>query len=300
MYLYKITNLVNNKQYIGITNNYKKRWSNERYYNQNDKSRNQLITKKIKQYGIENFKFELLERNLSVEEAVEKEEYLIKTLNTLVPNGYNIDKGGLYHPHAKPQYGESNGNSLLTDQQAQYIKDHRDQPMMVLYEEFSDVISYEAFKKCYNGLTYTHLSTTTNPYPYNMEFSNQFTNSPLEYDEVIELRIRYKNGEFWRDVYKDYKDIYINEWSFWNVYNGNSYPYVMPEVFNEKNKKIHASLARSGEKNGKAKLTTNDIIAIRNLYNIEHKSTKELYLLYPQVSKTTIRDIINYKTWKNI
>jgi predicted GIY-YIG superfamily endonuclease len=30
MYVYLITNLINNKKYIGITNNYKKRWSNEK------------------------------------------------------------------------------------------------------------------------------------------------------------------------------------------------------------------------------------------------------------------------------
>ena len=28
MYLYRITNKINNKKYIGITNDYKKRWSN--------------------------------------------------------------------------------------------------------------------------------------------------------------------------------------------------------------------------------------------------------------------------------
>ena len=33
-----------------------------------------------------------------------------------------------------------------------------------------------------------------------------------------------------------------------------------------------------------------------NLNNI----FKELYTLYPQVSTTTIRDIINFKTWKNL
>lgn len=30
MYVYKITNNINHKIYIGITNNYKKRWSNEK------------------------------------------------------------------------------------------------------------------------------------------------------------------------------------------------------------------------------------------------------------------------------
>lgn len=30
MYVYKITNLLNNKKYIGITNNLEKRWNNEK------------------------------------------------------------------------------------------------------------------------------------------------------------------------------------------------------------------------------------------------------------------------------
>ena len=299
MYLYKITNLINNKMYIGITNNYKKRWSNE-CYNPKDPSKQQMITKKIAQYGKENFKFEVLERNLSIEEAVLKEEKLIKELNTLVPNGYNIDKGGEYHPNCNPQLGEKNGRALLTDEQAQYIKDNRDKPLMILYEEFQDIISYEAFKKCYNGITYKHLTTTTDPYPYNFEFGNQFTNNPLEYDEIVDLRNRYNNGEFWRDVYEEYKEIYTNEWSFWNVYNGRSYCYIMPEVFTKENKKYHASSSKQGNRNGRSKLTIEDIKKIRYLYNIEHKTRKELYALYPQVTTTSIRDIINNKTWKNI
>lgn len=32
MYVYKITNKLNNKIYIGITNDYKKRWANEKTY----------------------------------------------------------------------------------------------------------------------------------------------------------------------------------------------------------------------------------------------------------------------------
>lgn len=299
MYLYKITNLLNNKSYIGITNNYKRRWSNEKS-NPKDLKRQQLITKKIEEYGKENFLFEILERNLSIEEAVLKEELKIKELNTLVPNGYNIDKGGNYHPYCGVQFGENNGNARLTDEQAQYIKDNRDQPLMILYEEFSDIISYESFKKCYNGITYTHLTTKTDPYPYNFEFGNQFTKNPLEYDEIIDLRQKYAQGLYWKDVYQSYKKYYTNQWSFWNVYNGNSYQYIMPEVFTEENKKLHSSLARRGQKNGNAKLTIEDIKNIRNEYENKKINLKELYSHYPLVSHTTIRDIINYKTWKNI
>ena len=63
---------------------------------------------------------------MTIEEACEKEKELIIEYNSLVPNGYNVDEGGEYHPHVKPQYGEKNGRALLTDEEAQYIKDHRD------------------------------------------------------------------------------------------------------------------------------------------------------------------------------
>lgn len=73
----------------------------------------------------------------------------------------------------------------------------------------------------------------------------------------------------------------------------------MPEVFTEKNKKIHSSLGRAGAKNGRAKLTENDVRNIRKLHE-EGKTNKEIYALYPQVTTTSIRDIINKKTWKSI
>ena len=69
MYVYKITNKINNKLYIGITNNYKKRWANHKCCN----SPNMIIAKAIKKYGVENFKFEILFQGLSIEEAEEKE-----------------------------------------------------------------------------------------------------------------------------------------------------------------------------------------------------------------------------------
>lgn len=73
----------------------------------------------------------------------------------------------------------------------------------------------------------------------------------------------------------------------------------MPEVFTEANKKQHASLARSGDRNGHAKLNAADVIKIRQLHQ-DGITNSELYKAYPQVSKTTIRDIINGKTWKNL
>jgi len=295
MYVYQITNLKNGKQYIGITNDYKKRWSNHRNCN----SPNMVICKAIKKYGVENFKFELLFEGLSLEQASLKEIELIKEKNTLVPNGYNVAKGGFNGATGIQKFGEENSNSKLTNEEAQYIKDHRNIPEYVLYEKFSEKISYDAFKQIYLDKTYLNIKPHVGIYPFNLEFSNQFTsNNKLTYNEVVELRNQYKNKVYWRDAYEKYKDIFKDEWSFWNIYVGNKYKLVMPEVFTPELKHYHSSLSKQGPLNGRAKLTWDDVREIRRLSKEEKISNSELYKLYPQISATSIRNIINNKTWK--
>ena len=294
MYVYKITNKINNKLYIGITNDYKKRWSNHKCCS----SPNMAIAKAIKKYGVDNFIFEILFSGLSIEEAEEKEIELISSLNTLVPNGYNVEKGGRY-ASGLSVFGENNYNANLTYEEAKYIKDNRNIPMYVLYEDYSEKISYEAFKKIYNNLTYTNIIPTVDCYPKNLEFSCQFTSSKIDYGDVVKLRNQYKDGIHWKEAYKDYKDIYPNQWVFWGIYYGNSFKLVMPEVFIEENRKKHSSLGHLGDKNGRSKLKEEDVLKIRSLHKNGIQNT-EIYKLYPQVSKVTIRNIINNKTWTHL
>lgn len=294
MYIYQITNLINGKIYIGQTNNIQKRWANHRCNN----DPNMVIARALRKYGVDNFKFEVLLRGLTPDEANQKEIELIKEKNSLVPYGYNVATGGKRIERVS-QSGADNSNAHLTEEEAQYILDNRDKPMYVLYDLFCDKISYESFKKIYHHQTYTNLTTTVNEYPYNFEFGNQFTNNPLEYDEIVSLRERYANGEYWRDVYKDYEWAYKNEWSFYNVYTGRSYKLIMPEVFTEENKKKHHGKTKQGAKNPKAKLTEEQVIKIRQLHK-DGVSNSELYKAFPQVSSTSIRDIINGKTWKHL
>lgn len=299
MYLYLITNLINGKKYVGITNNYKKRWGNECSYPK-DAKRRQVIQEAIHKYGKENFKFEILKEGLGLEEAVQKEEELIKELETYIPDkGYNKDMGGSYLPRPKPQYGEKNGRAKITDEEAQYILNNRNKPMYVLYEDFSEKISYNEFKDIYHHRKFKHLSTKTEIYPYNAEFSSQFSGSKLDYDDIVKLRELYKEGVYWKDVYEDYKELFPNQWSFWNIYNGRRYKYVMPEIFNKENKHIHSQKSYIGEKNGRAKLNETDVINIRKFFS-EGTPLKEIYQLYSQVSPVTIRSIINGKTWKHL
>ena len=293
MYVYQIENKINNKKYIGITNNPKKRWENHKCNN----DPNMAIAQAIQKYGKENFEFIILFSNLSIEEASQKEIDLIKSMNTKVPNGYNIADGGQYQFGNKTYYGASNGKALLSKEQAQYIKDHRNQPMYELYDMFSDIISYESFKKCYKHQTYTDLTPSVEEYPYNIQYSAQFSGGKLEYDEIIDIRKRYANGEYWKQVYQDYKEKY-SETSFWRLYNGLTYKLVMPEVFTKANKQKHNHKS-IGSTNPKSKLTEEQVREIRKKHD-EGISNSDLYQQYPQVSSTSIRDIINKKTWKHL
>lgn len=83
-------NELNNKKYIGITSQkVNKRWQNGFGYKSN-----KYLTNSIEKYGWSNFKHIILFENLEEKIAKEVEIELIKKYNTIIPNGYNITKGG--------------------------------------------------------------------------------------------------------------------------------------------------------------------------------------------------------------
>lgn len=92
-FLYKITNTINNKCYIGWTGKtIQSRW--EKHKNDALSFRdNRKFYNAIRKYGIEHWKVDLLLETLSIEEAKTKEIELIKFYNSYY-EGYNATKGG--------------------------------------------------------------------------------------------------------------------------------------------------------------------------------------------------------------
>lgn len=88
-YVYKITNLINNKIYIGITSRDPKIRFNEHFSNKKE-----LLYKAKEKYEKENFSLEIIENNLPKKETGIKEKYYINFYNSLAPNGYNLSTGG--------------------------------------------------------------------------------------------------------------------------------------------------------------------------------------------------------------
>lgn len=91
--IYKITNLINGKIYIGQTiQNLKDRWYRHCGYSGSEGEQNMVIKKAIHKYGKENFTIEELESCQAVD-LNEKERYWINYYNSY-KEGYNATKGG--------------------------------------------------------------------------------------------------------------------------------------------------------------------------------------------------------------
>lgn len=96
--IYCYTNLINNKKYIGQTNNLKRRikqHKDDSFTNYSEARYNQLIHQAIRKYGLDNFEISILEDNIPTELIDEKEKYYINKYNTIAPNGYNLTEGGI-------------------------------------------------------------------------------------------------------------------------------------------------------------------------------------------------------------
>ena len=85
--IYCLTNKVNGKRYIGITNNFHRRWSEHQ-------STDSIIGRAIRKHGNFSFRINVLCSRLSIDVAKCLEGRLIDKMNTLKPNGYNVASGG--------------------------------------------------------------------------------------------------------------------------------------------------------------------------------------------------------------
>ena len=115
--IYKITNLINNKIYIGQSKDIEKRIK-EHFWKakcEKDISYNSALHSAIRKYGENNFKWDVVEE-CDMQTIDEKERYYIQAYNSISPNGYNILIGGQsYRISIKPKYCEKCGKEIWRD-----------------------------------------------------------------------------------------------------------------------------------------------------------------------------------------
>lgn len=110
--VYKITNLINNKSYIGSSTRVEKRWQQHKNdaFNLNNSKYNYPLYCAFRKYGIENFAFEIIKNDFSsIEEMETYEKEMIYFYNSLVPNGYN-------------QTDNTTSNAIAQENTQKYIK----------------------------------------------------------------------------------------------------------------------------------------------------------------------------------
>ena len=98
--VYKHTNRINGKVYIGITRQEpEKRWGEGGC----NYSGNKHFSDSINKYGWDSFRHEILEEGITEAKAIRDEKKLIKEYQSYKPEyGYNNSMGGeVYHPSKK-------------------------------------------------------------------------------------------------------------------------------------------------------------------------------------------------------
>lgn len=228
--IYKFTNKINFKSYIGQSIDIEKRRKThiQRAFcdTESNKEYNKTFYCAIRKYGIENFTFEIL-KICPQDELNDWEKYFIKLYDSY-KHGYNEDEGGntfLYikdgekHPHHK--LSEADVYNIREAYKEHQIKEE-------VYEKYKDKIGASGFHKIWNGETWTkvHIDVFTEE---NKTFHTLMRNSHpgkgtgrrLTIDEIREIRRRSLN-ETIDEVYKDFRDKVTRE-VFRKIYNRQTY-----------------------------------------------------------------------------
>lgn len=135
-YIYKITNLINGKLYIGQAKNIQNRWY-EHCLESIHNRKNQRLYNAIRKYGINNFKIEAIEG--PIENYNEREIYWIAYYNTYLDKtkGYNMTPGGDEPP-------------ILKGEKSPFAKYDDDTIINIQQDLINNVLTYQQISNKYN------------------------------------------------------------------------------------------------------------------------------------------------------
>lgn len=134
--IYIIKNVVSNKVYIGQTINFNRRKSEHKFSLKYNKCDNRYIQGDLNKYGIDSFKFEILEDNVNAENLLERETYWI--------NYYGgIDSENVYNEkdinNINKQARDNLSNSVKGCKNGMYGKHHTTKTKQILSEKISRI-----------------------------------------------------------------------------------------------------------------------------------------------------------------
>lgn len=278
--IYKITNLKNNKIYIGKSENIERRWKghkedsfcSKKRWEENKRGERTYFHKALRKNGVDAFSWEIIEE-CKKEELNDKEKYWIAFYNTFKGYGYNQTEGGDGYCFPK---GENTNTAKLTLKESNDIK-------ILLKKK----IPYAEIIKKYPQASYAMISDINRgiswydekiQYPINSETgSRNFSDK-----EVLKIRKEYSNGANIKELAKKYN---CNRNIISNMVRGKTYKHL--PVYELKKEYIRAP------SHGR-KFSTEEVLKLRTeYYNHQWISILDYY-------NKNYKNFCNYAAFNNM
>lgn len=216
--VYKITNNINNKVYIGCSKDIEKRLENHKLYYKYvniEQFNKKYLYKAMRKYGIENFTFEILEETPNY---FEREKYWIeyyKSNDSM--KGYNLTAGGEGMLNGPSVKGENNPNSKLKEEDIFFIRQCALQDLSCsnIYNNFyNDKISLRQFQRIWRGEgnSWNHILPEVRDHITSPEYIKKIkTNASLSRQVV-------KDNNKRKEIFKQYLDNGLSRMEAYNKY----------------------------------------------------------------------------------
>ena len=216
--IYKITNTINNKCYIGKSSNIEERWKYHKKRYNDIKEYNKPLYRAFRKYGINNFLFEIIEliNNDYKKLSDEREKYWIKYYNSYGSTGYNGTEGGdggITVTNPRQTYGK------ITNEEVIYLRKRYVEckyPASYIWEnEFKDKISKRGFQAIWLGNNAKNIMPeifTQENKEKQIKLSRAYEGAlrrRIKLEEKKKLQERILKGEKIKDIwYNEYKEMY--------------------------------------------------------------------------------------------
>lgn len=213
--IYKITNKINNKIYIGKSTDIEERWKYHISHYNYEREYDKPLYKSFRKYGIENFSFEIIEEcSLDIDE---KEKYWINFYDSY-KNGYNATiggEGGITALNPREKYGKLTINEVI------YLRKRFAEckyPASYIYEcEFKNKITKRGFQAIWLGQNSKDIMPevfTEENKQKNLQLGRLYEGllkrrKKISLERTLEIRERIKKGESRKSIWlSEFQNIY--------------------------------------------------------------------------------------------
>lgn len=274
MIIYKSTNLVNGKCYIGLTTKSLDERKRQHIKDASTSRTGMVFHRAMRKYGFNNFLWEVVDSAETEVELKEKEIYWIAFYNSYVnadnSNGYNSTFGG----------DGINGYKISEETR----------------KKFSDlgkvrIFTDETRQKMSSSRKGKKHSEDTKQKMSEWQKGENCPSAKLTEDEVLQIKELIKNKMSITDIAKKFN---VSRGAIKGIKTGSTWSHVGEDVSG-----INYSSGAKGSKNGKTKLTDDNVIEIKLLLKEGKLNQKEISEMYG-VKIGAINRINTGKSWSHV